>query len=145
MWGPRIELGGVSGVEVGDVARDLDHHALQAEAESERRDTSFPRMADRAELALDSAHTEPAGDQYAVDTVECLRGPGRVLAVVRRHPPDLDLRVVRDAAGTQRLGHGQVGVRKVDVLADEGDGDVPGRPVDAAQELVPLSPVDVAE
>ncbi len=50
-----------------------------------------------------------------------------------------------EAAGSQGLGHGQVGVGQVDVLADEGDLDLVLRVVHPLEELVPLCPVDVAE
>ena len=45
----------------------------------------------------------------------------------------------------QRLGDGEVGVGQVDVLADDADGDFPGRVVHALEYPVPLRPVDVAE
>jgi hypothetical protein len=53
--------------------------------------------------------------------------------------------VVGEPAGPQRLGDRQVGVGQVDVLPDERDRHVARGPVDAAQEVVPLRPVDVPE
>ena len=49
---------------------DLDHHALQAEAEPEDRDLVLPGVPDRAELSLDAPDAEAAGDHDAVDLVE---------------------------------------------------------------------------
>ena len=45
-------------------------------------------------------------------------------AFVGRHPADLDLGVVGEAAGAQGLRHGQVGIRQVDVLPHEGNFDL---------------------
>ncbi len=45
---------------------DLDHHHLQAETDAENRHAVFARVADRANLALDSALAEAAGNDYRV-------------------------------------------------------------------------------
>ena len=100
----------------------------------------------RADLAVDAAHAEAAGDQHGVDLGE-VRGP---------HPPCvshssegtqrmLTLRLVGEPAGAQRLGHREVGVGQVDVLADQRDRDLLDGVVHPAQQVVPVGPVDVAE
>ena len=108
--------------------------------------TRFSR-AQRSAPSLPSmpADAEPAGHQHGVDALE--REPGTLgrLAVVGGDPADDDLGVVVEAAGAQRLGHRQVGVGQVDVLADERDLDAVGRLVHAVQQVVPALPVDVPE
>ena len=107
--------------EADHVARVLDDHALQAEAQAERRDAVLAGELQRAELALDAAHAESAGHADAVEVGEVLlRALGR-LALVGRDPLDVDLGLVGESAGAQRLGDRQVGVGQVDVLADEAD------------------------
>ncbi len=83
-WSAMVEMTGclVSGsnsaelasVDAGQVAGRLDDHALHAEADAEQRDLVLPGVPDRADLALDAAHAEPAGDQHAVDAVELALG-----------------------------------------------------------------------
>ena len=99
----------------------------------------------RTDLAVDAAHAEAAGDQHGVDLGEVLGRPLGGLALVGRHPDDVDAGLVGEPAGPQRLGDREVGVGQVDVLADEGDADLLVGVVHATQQVVPLGPVDVAE
>ena len=129
----------------GDVAGVLDDHALQAQAQPEGRDAVGAGVAERAELALDAAHAEAAGDADAVDAGQRLRGALGGLAVVGGHPADLHPAAVGEPAGPQRLGDRQVGVGQVDVLADQRDGDrLLGR-VHPVEQVAPHGPVDVPE
>ena len=91
------------------------------------------------------AHAEAAGDADPVDAGQRPLGALGRRAGVRGHPADLHLRVVRDAAGAQRLGDRQVGVGQVDVLADQGEGHLVAGPVHRVGHLVPGGPVDVPE
>ncbi len=104
MLGVGIELLRVRVLETHRAGR-LDDHGLQAQAQAEQRDLVGAGETDRAELALDATNTEPARDQDGVDSADS--GPGTFLglALVGRHPRDLDLRTVREATGPQRLGH----------------------------------------
>ncbi len=129
----------------GDVAGVLDDHALQAQAQPERRDAVGAGVGERAELALEAADAEAAGDADRVDVVQVLVGALVGLALVGGDPADLDLGLVGEAAGAQRLADREVGVRQVDVLADQRDGHLLLRVVDAAEQVVPGRPVDVAE
>ena len=132
-------------LEAGDVAGVLDDHALQAQAQAEGRDAVGARVVQRAELALDAADAEAAGHQHGVDVGEVLGGAGLGLALVGGDPADVDLGLVGEAAGAQRLADREVGVGQVDVLADQRDGDLLRRVVHAAEQVVPRRPVDVAE
>ena len=66
-------------------------------------------------------------------------------ALVGGHPLDVDLGPVGEAAGLDGLGDGQVGVRQVNVLADDGHVDLVLRMVHAFEQVLPLVPVDVME
>ena len=89
--GVGVELARRGAGEPDDVARVLDHHALQAEAQAEHRDAVLAREPQCAELALDAAHAESAGHEDAVDVGEMLRRALGGLALVRRDPADVDL------------------------------------------------------
>ena len=97
------------------------------------------------DLALDAADAEAARHADGVDLGQVAGGALLGLALVGGHPDQLDLGLVGEAAGPKRLGHGQVGVGQVDVLADQRDGDLLRRVVHPAQQVVPDGPVHVAE
>ena len=141
----RVELagGGVGDAQHG--AGVFDDHALQPQADAEGGDLTLPCPAQGAELPLDAAHAEPTGHEDRVDAAQGPLSAGLGLALVAGHPADDDLGVVVETTRTQRLGHRQVGVGEVDVLADERDLDLVLGVVDALEHLVPRSPVDVAE
>ena len=69
----------------------------------------------------------PPGISTPSTPSSCRRRALGGLAVVAGHPADVDLGVVGEPAGAQRLGRRQVGVGQVDVLADQRDGDAAGR------------------
>ena len=142
--GVGIELGRV-GVGQTRRAGRLDHHALQPQTQAQHRDTPLAGVADGAELALDAPDAETAGDQHAVDIAERGLRTGLGLAVVRRHPLDVDLRAVPESSGAQRLGDRQIRVGQIDVLAHQGDSYGFAGLVDALQQIAPLGPIDVAE
>ena len=102
-------------------------------------------VADGADLALDAADAESSGDQDTVHVAERSGRPGVGLAVVGGNPAHLDPGAVFEAAGAQRLGDGQVRIGQVDVLAHQRDSHGLLRVVHAAEQVVPLGPVDVAE
>ncbi len=145
MRGVRVELGRVRPHQPGHVAGRLDHHALQAQAQPQRRDRVHPRVTQRLDLPLDAADAETTRHEHAVDAIQCGCGGLHRRAGIRGHPADLHPGVHREATRAQRFGHRQVGVRQVDVLADDRDGDHLGRAVNTAQQGVPLGPVDVAK
>ena len=72
-------------------------------------------------------------------------GLGLGRAVVGLDPAHLDPAAVGEPARAQRLGHRQVGVGQVDVLADQGDGHLVLGVVDAVEQVAPHRPVDVVE
>ena len=132
-------------LDPGQVPGALDHHALQAEAQAQDRDLVLPRV--RTALILPSMPRtpKPPGMHTASTPCSASLAPPSVVAVVRGHPLDVHPGAVREAAGAQRLGDREVGVRQVDVLADQRDRDLVLRVVHPAQQLVPDLPVHVAE
>src|SRR5690606_28749579 len=80
----------------------LDHHALQPEAEPERRDAVRTGVLQRADLALDTADAEAAGDAHGVDLGQVPGGTLLGLALVGGHPDEVHLRLVGEPAGAQR-------------------------------------------
>jgi hypothetical protein len=140
---------GVAGSNSAELASgrpcDLDHHALQAKAETKGRNPVLAGVPHRPDLSFDAADAEPSGDEHAVHPVQGGRRRFGCLALVARHPADRHVGVVGKATGAKRLDNGQVGVGQVDVLADESDVDRARRSVDAAEQVVPVGPIHVAE
>ena len=130
--------------EADDVARVLDDHALQAEAQAERRDAVLAGEPQRAELALDAAHAESAGHADAVEVGEVLARPRASRTRRTGSTGSLTLVSLGEAAGLERLGDREVGVGQVDVLADEADRDLVLGVVHGVEQLAPAVPVDVA-
>src|SRR5215211_4307230 len=63
MLGEHVELGRVRVVRPGDVTRELDDGALEAEAQAEVRDALVAGVVRGEDLALDPAMPEPARDE----------------------------------------------------------------------------------
>ncbi len=135
-----VELARVGAGETALVAGELDHRALHAEAQPEERDAVLAGEAGRGDLALDAAEAEPAGDHDAVEVAEAPFGE-EALGVVGGDPVDLDLRLARVAAVLERLGHREVGVGEVDVLADQADAHRLGGRLDPRDQLPPVGEV----
>src|SRR6185312_3950740 len=62
----RRELAGVAVIESHDVPCELDNRHLHAEADAEKRQSSFARVPDRLDHSLHTAHAESAGHEQAV-------------------------------------------------------------------------------
>jgi hypothetical protein len=127
-------------VQAADAPRELDHRALEPEAEPEERHAAFARVPDDLELALDPPPSEPARHDDAVDVAQHLVDVALV-DVVGGHPVDLDVDAVVEPAVLERLDHRQVRVPQVHVLADDRHAHrVDGR-VDPFDERLPLGHV----
>ncbi len=64
----------LASVEPIDVAGELDHRALQAEAQAEVRDAVVAGVVGGEDLALDAAMAEAARDEDAGGAIERARG-----------------------------------------------------------------------
>ena len=141
----RLHLRRRGPLQAQQVARGLDDHALQPQAQPEHGDPVLPGPAQRPELALDPAHAEAARHHDGVDPGQRPLRPLRRLAGIGGDPADIHPRVTGEAPVADRLGDGQVGVMEVDVLADQRHLQAAGGVVDPLEQPVPLRPVNVAE
>ena len=121
-----------------DVAGELRHRDVHAEADAEVRDPLLARDAAGEDLALPAARAEAAGDEHAVGRLELLDRllVGHVLGV---EPAHVHLRALVHAGVLERLVHGEVGVVQLHVLADERDLDVLAPLDDQVGEVLPLA------
>src|SRR4029077_14067924 len=115
----------------------LDHHALQTEAESQRRDPVPPGVLERADLALDAAYAEPTGNADRVDVAEEPRRSLHRLALVRGDPTQIDPRRMLETPSAQGFCDRKIRIWEVDVLADQGDRDLFVGVVHPLEQLVP--------
>src|SRR5207244_4717923 len=103
----RIRLVGIEfrAVVVGQsglVSRELDHRELHAEADAEIRNLVLPRVADRGDLAFDTALAEAAGNE---DRVHPAKSADAVaFDRLRIDVMDLHLAAGMDAGVDQRFG-----------------------------------------
>ena len=123
----------------------LDDHGLQAQAQAEGGQLVLAGELQRTDLAFDSADAEASRNHDAIDVVECGGSTFLGFATIGRNPLDVDLGPVGEAAGLDGLGDGQIGVRQVDVLADDGDVDFMLGVVHTLQQVGPFVPIDVME
>ena len=131
-----IELGGVGAVHAGDVTGELDHRDLHPEADPEVGDPLLAGDLGGADLALDAALAEAAGDQDPVEALERL-----LVEVLRVDEVDFDVHAVVDAAVLERLDHRLVGVLQLHVLADDRDPHVAGGIVGTPHHRLPVAQV----
>ena len=83
----------------------------------------FAGVADGVEHAFDAALAEAAGDEDAVEAGQ-LRLVVVRLQALGLDPGDLQLEIVRERAVDEGFLEGLVAVLVLDVLADDGDGDL---------------------
>ena len=139
-----FELGGVR-LAQPHRARRLDHDALQTQAQPEYWEPTVACVPDGTDLAFDTADPESARNQHRVHIGQCGGRTTIGLTVVGGHPAHLHLGAVGEPARPQCLGHRQVGVGEIDVLAHQCDSHGLLRIVHPAQQIVPGGPIDVAE
>ena len=78
-------------LQAADVARELDHHGLHAQADAEVRDLVLARVADGVEHAFDAALAEAARHQDAVESLELPLRSSRPVHAFGLDPVDVDL------------------------------------------------------
>ena len=96
----------------------------------------LPGVVGGGDLSLHAPLAEPAGDDQPVEATEAVLdeeiGHGR-----RLDPFDLHLGPVVEPGVAERLDHRQIGVGKVDVLADDPDPHRSDGGVDLADQVAP--------
>ena len=140
-----VKLTGGCVLDTGQVPGDLDNRALHAQAQAQEGHLVLAGVANGTDLALDPTDAESARDTDGVSVLELLCSALRGHAGVRGHPHHVGLGLVGKSSGTQGLRHRQVGVRQVDVLADQGHRHLVARLADSVEQVFPSRPVDVAE
>src|SRR5450631_2525175 len=86
----RIEFGRIRRLQPANVARELDHHGLHAQANTEIGDLAFARIADRVQHAVYAALAEAARHQDAIVAIQLPFPPRPVHALVL-DPDDVHL------------------------------------------------------
>src|SRR5436190_452477 len=81
--------------QLDDVPRELDHRALESQADAEEGDALLPGEADGLDLAGDAAVAEAARHQDTVDAAQGALGP-LALDLLRLDAADDDPAVQRD-------------------------------------------------
>ena len=122
-----VELGGVGVGQAHDVAGELDHRALQAQADAEERHLVLAGEADRLDLAVDAALVEAAGHEHAVDPAQRMFCAPRAPTSSASTLLTIELGVEWRCRRGQRLVDRLVGVVVLDVLADDRDRHLVGR------------------
>ena len=103
------------------------------------------RPPQRTQLAFNASDAETTGDDDRVHAFQCLLRSLGSLAGVRGNPTQVYARIIRKTTVLNSLGNRKVSVVQVDVLSNQGDLDAVLRGLDALKELVPLTPVHIAE
>ena len=112
-------------LEAGQVPRRLDDHALQAEAQAQRRDAAARgRTGSRRACPRCRGCRSRRGSRTPSTPASAAAAPAGVSQSSEATQRIVHLGAVREPAGPQRLGHRQVGVGQVDVLADQRDRDL---------------------
>src|SRR5581483_8383531 len=140
VWRVALEFARVGALEPHQVARDLDHHYLEPQANAENWHARLARVAYCADLALDPALAEATRNDDRVGALQ----PRRRIALLQLlgvHVVNIDPRLVGDRAVGDRLVQALVGIDQVDVLADHRDVDGHPRILDGLDDPAPLAEI----
>ena len=138
--GLQVHLGGVGPFHAGHVARELGDRDVHAQADAQIGDLRLAGDSSRSDLALDPAPAEAAWNQDPVGFEQPIAY--RRIAVPAFHllgvdPVDLNGAVLQRAGMPQRLGHRQVGILELHVLAHQRDAHAAGGPFGPLDRLPP--------
>ena len=136
-----VVFAGVGFGQAGHVAGEFDHRHLHAVADAEVRHAVLAReLAAAAILPSMPRLPKPPGTRMRVDPAEYLRGTLGI-DLLGIHPLQVDPRRLHDAAVAQRLAQRFVGVLVLDILADDGDGDLALRMLHRLDRALPAGQV----
>src|SRR2546427_4918670 len=123
VWRLDVHLRGVGPFHARDVARELRHRDVHAQADSQVGDRLLARDLCALNLPPDPAAPEAAGNEDPVDVREALAHALALLSFERLgvDPLDLHARVLLPGGVTEGLGDRQVGIHQPHVLADDRD------------------------
>src|SRR6266705_2226227 len=131
-----VEFRAVRAREADDVSRKLDHRELHAQANAQIQDLVLARVLDRLHHAFHAALAETARNEYRVHAFQ-ERANAVLLDRLRIHITDVDSAARVDPGVDERLVQGLVGIGKVDILADHGDGDLVLGMLERLDQLLP--------
>ena len=135
-----IVLGRVRTRQTGEMPRHVHHRRLHAVADAEVRDALLTRVTRGHHLALETAVAETAGHEDRIHVGE--HGGGAFgLDLLRLQPLQPDLGALAQAAVAQGFGQRLVRVLVVDVLADDGHGDLVHRMFAGIHDRFPFGQV----
>ena len=130
------ELSGVGLRQARGMPGEVDDGALHAEADSEKRQLSFPGIANRLHFAFDAAFPEASGNNQGVKACQQTIG-AFLLDVLTFDRLYADLGLVRDPAMIECLVDALVGIPVFGVLADEGNRNFMFRVAEAMEDVMP--------
>ena len=117
-----IELGGIGVLEAADVARELDHHGLHAQADAEVGDLALrARSGWRCSMPSMPRLPKPPGTRMPSNFSSFGMHGGPLRDCSASIQVMLTLGVVRQPAVQQRFLQALVGILVLDVLADQAD------------------------
>src|SRR5882672_3676875 len=131
-----VEFRAVRAREPDDVARELDHRELHAQADAEVRDLVLAHVLDRLHHAFHAALAETARNEYRVHAFQ-QRADAVLLDRLRIHVTDVDLAARVDPGVDERLVQRLVGIGEIDIFADHGDGDLVLRMLERFDQFFP--------
>ncbi len=130
-----VKLGAVRARKTSDIAGELDHRELHAQAYAQVRHLVFPRIANRRNLAFGAAPAKTARHQ---DGIHCRQ---RIAAVLFQrfgiNVMHLDPAARVDARMHQRFSQRLIGFGEIDIFANEGDIHFVLRVFQRIDQLVP--------
>ena len=134
-----------SSSQAQQVTRGLDHHALQAQAQSQGRDLVLACPTQRTQLAFNASDTKTAGDDDRINATQSLLRALGGFTGIGGNPTQVNASVIRKATVLHGLGNRKVSIVQVNVLTNQRNLNAVLRRFNALKQLVPLAPVHVAE
>src|SRR5262249_19678685 len=137
MHGMFVELRRMRPTQVADISGILDHRALHAEANPQKRDSLLAGIANRLDFAFDAALTETAWYQ---ETIVARQQPFRPvgLNILATNAANANLRPMPHASMIEGFINRFIGVVVLGVLAHQSDADFVFRIPQPTQELAPI-------
>ena len=140
--GVLVELGGGGTLQAHDVARELAHGRLQAQANAQEGNLVLASVACGLDLALEGTLAETAGNQDRVHLPQHLFSVV-VVELLAIDELNVDVHAVGNAGMAERLDDGQVGIGQVDVLAHNADAHLALAGISGGEEGLERGEVDL--
>ena len=139
VFGFRVYFGRMRALKADDVTREVDDSRVQTVADAEVRDVMFPGVLRGQDLAFEAPGAEAAGNQDCVHP--CKDVAAVLLEMLGIDVANLHPSVVLDARMDDGFSQGLVGVRQIQVLADDGNLGSPFRRTQGVNDVPPFQEV----